>query len=211
MHSMAQPLTVLRATLEVATEKGTSVARYQQAIRNSLVAVVRVVDAMGFVHELVRIARDVPDPVPLEIRPVLALVAEDLKCVLDETANSLQVSVADYVPKVLASAARMRQCLFYLVQHALSASAAESIIEIVVNAVDEQVQIVVGRQGSQTINDMPATTAPKPFVSVDQTLALAEALAVSQGGSLRWRTDPFAACLYLPAEDDAERQMLIDF
>jgi C4-dicarboxylate-specific signal transduction histidine kinase len=211
MHSMAQPLTVLRATLEVVSEEETTVPRYQRAIHNSLEAVVRVVDAMGFVHELVRIARELPDPVPVEVRPVLALVTDDLKRVLDEAAISLQICAPDDLPKVLASAARLRQCLFYLVQDALSFSAAVSMIEIVVKAVDEQVQIVVGRQGSQDISDMTPTTTTKPFVCVDQRLALAEALAVSQGGSLRWRSDPFAACLCLPAEDGAGRQMLIDF
>jgi C4-dicarboxylate-specific signal transduction histidine kinase len=211
MHSMAQPLTVLRATLEVANEREASVDRYQQAIHNSLVAVVRVVDAMGFVHELVRIAHDSPDAGPVEVRSVLDLVAEDLQCLLDEAAISLKISVPNGVHKVVASAARLRQCQFYLVQHALSCAPAGSVIEISVRSVEEQVGIFVCNQVSASLQGGVPAGSTGPFVDVDQTLALAEALAVSLGGSLRWRTNPFAACLCLPTEATAETQMLMNF
>ena len=57
MHSMAQPLTVLRATLEVASGNASCISHYQRAIDSSLIEVSRLVETMGSVQELVRIAR----------------------------------------------------------------------------------------------------------------------------------------------------------
>jgi len=67
MHTLAQPLTVLRATLEIASGNACSISHYQHAIDSSLAEIARVSEAMGFVQELVRIATTTSDTRPITI------------------------------------------------------------------------------------------------------------------------------------------------
>ena len=62
MHTIAQPLTVLRATLEIASGNASCISHYQRAVDNSLFEINRLAEAMGFVQELVRIASDRGEP-----------------------------------------------------------------------------------------------------------------------------------------------------
>ena len=134
MHSMAQPLTVLRATLEVASGNASCISHYQRAIDSSLIEVSRLVETMGFVQELVRIARDIKTPEPVCIGTVVSQVVEDLRCVLDDAEVSLKLGVPPDTPAVLAIPTGLRQCLFHLVQQAQSGAGRGDVIDLCAHA-----------------------------------------------------------------------------
>ena len=198
MHSMAQPLTVLRATLEVASGNASCISHYQRAIDSSLVEVSRLVDTMGFVQELVRIARDIQAPESVCIRTVVSQVVEDLTCVLDDAEVSLKLSVPQDTPAVLAVPAGLRQCLFHLVQQAQSGASRGDVIDLCAHVDAHEMNIVIRRESKPLAISPPPSRSSCRFAPDARVMTLAEALASAQNASLQWQTYPFVARLRLP-------------
>jgi signal transduction histidine kinase len=207
MHTMAQPLTVLRATLEIAAGNACSVSHYQHAIDSSLAEITRISEAMGFVQELVRIARDAPEPSAMDLAAVVATVEEDLKCVLETAGIALEIDLRDDLPKVAASPSRVRQCLFYLMQHAVRACRSGGTIELAAQQMKREVHLVLRKWSSEPPRRESSDWEHGLWGNVIPSLMLAEALATGQEGRLEWQAEPFAACLSLPiCHDAASRQ-----
>ena len=198
MHTMAQPLTVLRATLEIASGNASSISHYQHAIDNSLSEVARVAEVMGFLQELLRIACDTTERSLVDLQAVVATVHEDLKCVLDTAGVSLQVNVADPLPKVVGSVSGLRQCLFYLMQHALQNCRRGDTIHVEGGTTGGEVEIVIHEIGPDGEAVAPWQDRQRRLGGVVPSLALAEAWAKGHGGQLQWRAEPFAAGITLP-------------
>ena len=203
LHHMAQPLTVLRATLEIASGNACSVSQFQHAIDNSLVEVGRVTDAMGFVQELVRIAHDSSEPVAVDIAAVTTMIQQDLQRVLDGAGIGMEVRLSCDFPAIVGSASRLRQCLFYLLQHTIGAFRAGDVIQLEIAMADDERQIVVRGYSRNAAATIVADHANQSRSGDSRCLALAEALAVGQGGHLEWQDDPFAFQLTLVAADPA--------
>ena len=203
---MAQPLTVLRATLEIASGNATSISHYQQAIDNSLKELSRISEAMGFVQELVRVARDIPGPSAMDLAAVVVTVQEDLQCVLEAAGVSLELDLAHDLPNLSASASRVRQCLFYLMQHAVRTCHSGGTIELAANRMKSDVHVVLRKWSSEPPHHQGSDWEHGLWGNVIPSLMLAEALARGQGGRLEWQTEPFAACLSLPISHNATFQ-----
>ena len=203
---MAQPLTVLRATLEIASGNATSISHYQQAIDNSLTEISRISEAMGFVQELVRVARDVPGPSAMNLAEVVATVQEDLQCVMEAASVGLELDIAHDLPTLSASPSRVRQCLFYLMQHAVRVCHSGGTIELAANQMKSDVHVVLRKWSSEPPCREGSGWEHGLWGNVIPSLILAEALARGQGGRLEWQTEPFAACLSLPISHDAISQ-----
>lgn len=199
---MAQPLTVLRATLEIAAGNASSVSHFQQAIDTSLAEVSRISEAMGFVQELVRIARDIPETSAMNLAAVVATVQEDLKCVLEAADVAIDVDVGDDLPIVSASAPRVRQCLFYVMQHAVRLCHAGGTIELSACGLEREVHLVLRKWSSEPPRGEAPDWERGLWGNVVPRLTLADALAKCVGGRLEWQTTPFAACLSLPISQD---------
>ncbi len=198
MHSMAQPLTVLRATLEVASGNASCISHYQRAIDSSLVEVSRVVETMGFVQELVRIARDIKPPEPVSVGTVISQVVEDLRCVLDDAEVSLKLGVPPDTPAVLALPSGLRQCLFHLVQQAQSEADRGDVIDLYAHSDTHEMNIVICRKSRRLPTPEPRSRGACRFAPEARLMTLAEALAAAQNASLQWQAHPFVARLRLP-------------
>ncbi len=202
MHIMTQPLTVLRATLEIAAGNACSISQYQHAIDSSLAEISRLSEAMGFVHELVRIARDVPEPSAMDLAGMVATVKEDLECVLETAHIAVEIDFPEDLPTVLACPSRMRQCLFYLMQHAVGVCRSGGTIELAARSWKSEVHLVLRQWSSEAPHCKDSDWKHGLWGNVIPALILAEALARGQGGRLEWHAQPFAACLSLRVSHD---------
>lgn len=198
MHTMAQPLTVLRATLEIASGNAYSISHYQHAIDSSLAEISRVSEAMGFVQELVRIARNVSKPTQVDLAEVIATVREDLRCVLEASGIALEIDVLNDLPLVMGSTQQLRQCLFYLLQHAASLCRAGGTIDLTSSRTETELHLILRKWSSEPEGSGASARVNSLWGNLVPCLTLAEALAKGHGGHLEWQTEPFAACLSLP-------------
>ena len=197
LHAMAQPLTVLQATLELAAENPPSLGNYQRAIGESLVQVTRVVEQMGFAQELLRISQYEPIFETVDVRTVLAVVNEDLRCALHDAGIGLETSIEQEIPAVVGSTSALRQCLFYLVLAALRHSSTGQKIKVDVRCRCEEVSILVYAESYPPENSSRVVNSGIPLASGDRSVVFAEALAIVQGGKLEIGPFPFAARLTL--------------
>src|SRR5215469_4572847 len=90
MHSIAQPLTVLRAMLELASLNTSSLQQYEHFLETSLAESIRVTESVQFVQELIRVASETPIFELQNITKVIDMVREDLSCVLDQKGIALR-------------------------------------------------------------------------------------------------------------------------
>ena len=185
---------MLRATLEIASGNASSVSHYQRAVDTSLVEISRVTETMGYLQELVRIARDAAVGSLVDLAPVMAVVREDLRCVFQAAGTELTVCVPEGLPHVMVSAARLRQCLFHLLQHAVKECDGGGAVEVLAGAMDREVRIVV-----RTTCARSAHENGDEWSGVVPCLTLVETLAKVHGGRLEWKAGPFMAWLSLPA------------
>ena len=202
MHTMAQPLTVLRATLEIASGNASCISHYQRAVDRSLIEVSRLAEAMGFVQELLRIARDVSDSVPVELPVVVATVQEDLRCVFDTARVWLEVSWGTDLVSVQVSASRLRQCLFYLLQHAVRSTCEGDTIHLLAEPNGHGLCVYISSDSPDVRNRELSWSDCLRWHGVAPYLTLAEALARADGGRLQWKAEPFVSALWLPAAGD---------
>ncbi len=200
---MAQPLTVLRATLEIASGNATSISHYQRAIDSSLTEISRISETMRFVQELIRVARDVPEPSPMDLAAVVATVQEDLQCVLEAAGVGLELDISRDLPILSASPSRVRQCLFYLMQHALSSCRKGGTIEMQALRRGRVVQVVLRKWSSESPRSDASDWEYGSWGNLFPRLTLATALARCVGGRMEWQAEPFAACLSLPISHNA--------
>jgi hypothetical protein len=191
MHTMAQPLTVLRATLEIAAGNACCVSQFQRAVDTSLAEVSRLSEAMRFVQELMRIARDESAGSPAEVSNVLGIVVEDLRCVLDSAGVSLKIEIAEDLPPGQVSAIRLRQCLFYLLQHAAKSCQPKESVLIQAKSEDETLRLTIQAESKADVEDQPHHELP--WGGTMPCLVLAETLLNADGGRVNWESKPFAA------------------
>ena len=201
MHTLAQPLTVLRATLEIASGNATSVSHYQHAIDTSLAEIERVTQAMGYVQELVRIARDASQASTVNVAAIVELVQEDLQCVFESAGVQLNVHLPMTGPPALISPARLRQCLFHLLQHAVKQCGNGGLIDVFAGQSGEAIQIVL-----QTTTSRLSQQRCDRREGIIPCLALAETLVKLYGGRLEWQESPFMSWLTLPIAEDSDQR-----
>jgi signal transduction histidine kinase len=201
MHTMAQPLTVLRATLEIASGNASCVSHYQRAVDSSLIEVSRLAEAMGFVQELLRIAGDTSDSAPIEIPAVVETLQEDLRCVFETARVWLDVSWENELVSIQASASRLRQCLFYLLQHAIRTTCEGDTIHLRAEPAGEGLCVHISSDSPDVSHRELSWNHCLRWNGVAPYLTLADALARADRGRLQWKDKPFVAALWFPAAD----------
>jgi len=199
---MAQPLTVLRATLEIASGNASSISHYQRAVDNSLIEVSRLAEAMGFVQQLLRIATDASLSAPIELPAVVEAIEEDLRCVFEAARVWLDISWEERLVRIQASASRLRQCLFYLLQHAIRSTCEGDTIHLRAQPTEDGVQVVISSDSPHVHFRELSCSDCLQWNDVAPYLTLAAALARADGGRLQWRDHPFVVALWLPAARD---------
>ena len=116
MHQMAQPLSTIQASLELALLSPTTEAEYKEIAENILGQLRSAVESMQFAARLARFQQPAAD-----VRDVLLSVALDeaisgLQRTLRHGAAQLLFFRSEHEPLISISPARLRQMLFYVLQ-----------------------------------------------------------------------------------------------
>jgi signal transduction histidine kinase len=187
LHTMAQPLTILRssiALLEVASE---SLAPRPRCLEISSRQIERVCGIFQALQNLVASQMEPATPAPMDLQARLARVVEDQAAAYRQRGVEIVLIHPDSLPQVLADGSRTEQSLSALLETALSISAEGDKVEVVLSLADDFAATVVLAERGRKLNSGELLN-----------LSVVKANMLSQHGKYQLTEKPFRVTLRLP-------------
>jgi len=182
LHAVAQPLTIVRASLFKSYTNRMTRDELQELTRTLAPEVERVCALFGSLQQLVQIESKKPHLSELQILPLLAHAADGVELLYRKSGMFFNSVVPDSCEAVLLDRERTLEALssVLLITHTLSH--AKETVELIAASSSSTVRVIVQNTASQ-VNSLNAQTS--------LTLALAAANLRSQGAALSWSFRPF--------------------
>ena len=195
LHELAQPLSIIQASLELALLSPITLEQYQDVTRGVLHDLQRSVECLQFVACLTRFQQPAKDVQEIALGAVLEGVISDLQCTLEAAELQVLFSRPERDPAIRISAARLRQLFFYVLQAAQDCGQPGDLIQIEVR--ERAGHVVLLLEQSKTAE--PAGSAgPLAHDAGVKALALAEAIVSSAGGEFSVATHPLRVVADFP-------------
>jgi hypothetical protein len=185
LHAAAQPLTILRASLDQGRIDGMSMGELHELAASSAVEVERVCSLFSSLKQLVDIDGIEPRLLAMTILPLLVDAIDGVSRLFEKDGMFLTSMVPDTCQPVLADKARTLQALSIVLLIAHGLSHAQETIELIVSSSDTKTVRVVVRNLNSNLDAISA--------EAKLSMALAEANFRSQGASFFWSLQPFRA------------------
>jgi hypothetical protein len=188
MHQMAQPLSTIQASLEMALLSPTTAQEYKEIAENILAQLRSAVDSMQFAARLSRFQQPAVDVREVCLSDVLTEVVSSLQRTLDNAELKLIVRGPGRESLISISPTRLRQMLFYVLQALQGFSQPGDVAKIETDNAPGRVRL--------RIQHIAAIAGPavRPLSIqdeiADRALALAEAIVTSSGGEFSVTTSP---------------------
>jgi len=200
MHEMAQPLSTIQASLELALLSPTTAEQYRGLAEDVLVNVQRAVDSMQFAARLARFQQPASDVQNILLSGAVDEVISDLQCTLDSAQIQLLLVRFELEPLIRISAARLRQMLFYVLQAAQVCSQPGDLVEIEIKGelpgyLSLRIELRPGEKQAE-----PGRIAQ--IEAADKGLALACAIANSAWANFTVRKSPFLIVVDFPSRSE---------
>ncbi len=203
LHQMAQPLSTIQLTLELALLNATSIEQYRDAVEGVLADMRRVVDGLQFSRTLTRFQQPATDARPVSLSRAIENALSDLRCTLES--SQLQIMFSPYDQELIQiSPARLRQMLFFVLQAVQGSSQAGDVLTVDVQEAADRLVLRV-RRINRRMGDGAVSDAPRDE-QVDKALALAEAIVNSAGGKFMVTADPLFLVADFPALCESRRK-----
>jgi hypothetical protein len=191
LHAMAQPLTMLRAAMEVLTMPASAGVDRRRYLEISAGAVERTCDVFTNLQDLVAASIVEADHTPFDLWDVISPVIEDRRRLLQGSGVAIAAAKGEAWQPIWGDAGRTEQAVAVTLQMAGNLASKGDVIELsgsVENGFIELTLRNTRRHG-------------KPVDSTARLcLALAEANIVSQHGRYEFAEDPFRVSLALPVQ-----------
>ncbi len=196
LHELAQPLSIIQASLELALLSPITLEQYQDVTRGVLHDLQRSVECLQFVACLTRFQQPAKDVQEIVLGPVLEGVISDLQCTLEAAELQVLFSRSERDPAIRISAARLRQLFFYVLQAAQACGQPGDLIQIEVRERAGHVVLLV-EQSKARIEPADGANQLAHDAGV-RALALAEAIVSSAGGEFSVATHPLRVVADFP-------------
>jgi hypothetical protein len=183
LHAAAQPLTILRASLDKGQIDGMSIGDLHELATSSAVEVERVCRLFSSLKELVDVEGVKPQLSEIAIMPVLADLADGFDRLFEKDGMFLSVMVPDNCQPVRIDKARTVRALSIVLLIAHGLSRAKETVELIVSSSSASMVRLVVRNLDSTLEAFSA--------EVTLTMALADANIRSQGALFSWGLRPF--------------------
>jgi hypothetical protein len=191
MHEMAQPLSTIQASLELALLSPTTAREYKEIAENTLAQLRSAVESMQFAARLARFQQPASDVRDVCLRDAMLEAVSNLQRTLDAAQVKLVFRRSECEPSISVSPTRLRQLLFYVLQTVQCYSQPGDLAKI---ETDE----TSGAAGHlrMRVQHVPARTGPTVRAIspqdniIDRALTLAEAIVTSGGGEFSVTTAP---------------------
>lgn len=197
LHAVAQPLTVLRAAIEVLSRPEAAGIDHRNYLEISAKQVARTCDLFASVRDLVSASVLEPQLADFDLWELLSPVIEEQTARLQASGIGLAVVRHDRWQPILGDAERTLQGFRAMLKTAVSLAAHGDVIEI----------HTAHTPGYAEINLMNARSHGKKLNSSDRLgLSLAQISILSQQGKYSCADDPFCCWFALPVEQTVPSQ-----
>lgn len=201
MHQMAQPLSTIQASLELAVLNPTTAAEYKEIAENVLAQLRSAVDSMQFAARLSRFQRPAIDVRDVSLSAALQEVISSLQRTLDTAEVKFLVRGLEHEPLISASPTRLRQMLFYVLQAVQHYSQPGDLAKIETDGTAGRLRLRIQHVAAKT-GRIVHPLSPQDEV-IDRALALADAIVTSGGGGFNVTTSPLLIVADFPLNHDS--------
>ncbi len=201
MHQMAQPLSTIQASLELAVLSPTTAAEYKEIAENVLAQLRRAVNTMQFAARLSRFQQPATDVRETSLSGALQEVLSSLQGTLDTAQVKLLVCGLDREPLITASPTRLRQMLFYVLQAVQHYSQPGDLARIETDGAASRLRLRVQHVAART-GQMVCPLSLQDEIT-DRALALADAIVTSGGGEFSVSTSPLLIVADFPLNHES--------
>lgn len=201
MHQMAQPLSTIQASLELALLSPTTALEYKEIAENVLAQLRSAVDSMQFAARLSRFQQPAADVEEVCLSEVLLEVVSSLQRTLDNAQLTLAFRRSEPEPLISASPARLRQMLFYVLQALQSYSQPGDVAKIETESAPGRLRLRIQHIAART-SQMVRALSPQDEIT-DRALALADAIVTSGRGEFSVSTSPLLIVADFPLRPEA--------
>jgi hypothetical protein len=192
MHTMAQPLTVLRSAVAACAMPGLTDEARQFYLNVSSEQVERACAQFQSMQELLIATQNPAACVPIDLSELLAFLAESQKEICGESGVGIEIVASETLRPILGDKERTLQSLVAVLRIAVSLS----------KSGDKVALLVTSRMGAIALIVQNKHTHGRTLNSSERlSLSVAETNILSQSGSYELTPDPFRVTLTLPIQD----------
>lgn len=183
LHAAAQPLTILRATLDIGQLDGMSMDEFRRLAATSAAEVERVCMIFSCLKDLVSTYSTKPDLSAKPILPILAHVADGFNLLFEGDGMFLRSTVPDTCYPVLIDKVRAVQAFSSVLMIAHAVSRRPDTVELIVSSSPSNAVRVVVQNLNSNLKSISAEAS--------LNMALAESKIRSQQATFTWSLKPF--------------------
>ena len=187
LHQMAQPLSIIQASIELALLRKTTGEPFREVAENVLDQLGRAVETLRFTSQLARFQQPATDVANILLSDVLHDVVEDLSRTLTSAQIKLALDHSGREREIQFSRLRLRQLFFYVLQAAQHLSLPGDVVHIGLQAHAGNIKLQIF-QTPEHAAQTPPKASEESFVT--RSLALAEAIVTSAGAEFEVNISP---------------------
>ncbi len=198
VHELAQPLSILQASLELALLSPITAEQHQDVAESALREVRRAVECMQFIACLTRFQQPAADVREVSLRAALEGVISDLQRTLESAQVELLICASEHDSLIRISPVRLRQMLFYVLQAVQGCSRPGDLVHIEIQQQGGNVLLWIEQSLGRSDQAEGNAAFPVSDNAIKRALALAEAIVSNAGGLFRMTTNPLLVVAEFP-------------
>jgi C4-dicarboxylate-specific signal transduction histidine kinase len=209
VHELAQPMSIIQASLELSLLSPITAEQHQDVAKNVLREVRRAVECMQFIGCLTRFQQPAADVQRVPLRSVLESVISDLQRTLDAAQVEVLLCRSEHNPSVQISPTRLRQMFFYVLQAVQGCSRPGDLVHIEIQ--QQAGHAVLWIEQSRGKNELAECSEAFPVSDTigERALTLADAIVRNAGGQFRVTTNPLLVVADFPLGAEAASDKVV--
>lgn len=195
LHQMAQPMSIIQASLEVALLRQTANEPFREVAEKVLEQLGRAVETLRFTSQLARYQQPASDVTSVRLSHVLQDAIEDLSRTLSTAQIKLALDHSGREREIQFSPVRLRQLFFYILQAVQHLSQPGDVVHIAIQANAGNIKLRIFQTPEHTVQPAPKAS-DESFTT--RALALAEAIVSSAGAEFHVNHSPLLITVDFP-------------
>ena len=179
LHQMAQPLSIIQASMELALLRQTTGEPFRQVAENVLEQIGRAVETLRYTSQLARYQQPANDVANIHLSDVLQDAIADLSRTLSTAQIKLALDHSGREREIQFSRSRLRQLFFYILQAVQHLAQPGDVLHIALQAQAGNIKLRIFQTPERAVVQTPSKPSDESFAT--RSLALAQAIVTGAG------------------------------